>query len=132
MTLRRAPVSVCALGHDASPNESSTLDGRGGPEGISALGGPDSGKRLLGSRQSGWSARRRSCETIPSGVAFDFEANTLTSVDAMDIPWAQIGDALVDRCGPVRWIDATGVRGEQGEQWWCVEHSTVGEVTRCG
>lgn len=60
--------------------------------------------------------------------AFDFAANGLTSVEAVDIAWDEIGASLVSRCGPVDWIDVTGTRNEEGVQWWRVDHSTVGEV----
>lgn len=60
--------------------------------------------------------------------AFDFTANRLTSVEAMDVAWNRIGEALLERCGPIDWIDVSGIRDADGAQWWRIDHSTVGEV----
>lgn len=61
-------------------------------------------------------------------VAFDFGANALTSIEAIDIASNELGGTLLDRCGPVDWIDVTGTRNDDGVQWWRVDYSTVGEV----
>lgn len=60
--------------------------------------------------------------------AFELGTNTVVSVEALEIAWTEIGESLLGRCGPVRWVDVTGVRDEEGQQWWRVEHSTVGDV----
>ena len=50
--------------------------------------------------------------------AFDFAKNGTTSDDALDTAWDVFGEALVERCGPLRWLDVTGLRGRDGGQVW--------------
>lgn len=59
---------------------------------------------------------------------FEFTQNTLTSVDAIEMAWELAGEALVERCGPLRWVDVTGTRDEQGRQWWTVEYRIGGQT----
>ena len=60
--------------------------------------------------------------------AFDFAHNEVTSDDALDVAWSSFGEALVERCGPLRWLDVTGTRDSEGRQSWSVEYRIGGQT----
>ncbi len=59
---------------------------------------------------------------------FDFAENSLTSTDALDLAWERVGESLVERCGPLRWLDVLGTRDAEGEQAWRVEYRIGAEL----
>ncbi len=62
----------------------------------------------------------------PVVEGFEFEDNEVSSVDALDTAWESFGQDLVERCGPLRWLDVRGMIGSGGRQVWSVDYSVGG------
>lgn len=59
--------------------------------------------------------------------AFDFANNEIVSDEAVDAAWDTFGEALVERCGPLRWLDVNGIIGSEGRQMWSVSYRIGGD-----
>ncbi len=59
---------------------------------------------------------------------YDFAANALSHSEAIDRAWQLYGEAVVDRCGPLRWVDVSGAVRTAGQpvggQWWRVSYDS--------
>ena len=59
--------------------------------------------------------------------AFDFADNEMTSDEALERAWESFGETLVERCGPLRWLDVVGSIGSEGGQVWSVSYRVGGQ-----
>lgn len=59
--------------------------------------------------------------------AFDFADNEITSDEALDAAGETFGEALVERCGPLRWLDVNGIIGSESRQMWSVSYRIGGD-----
>lgn len=59
--------------------------------------------------------------------AFDFAKNEITSEEALESAWAILGEGLVERCGPLRWLDVNGMIGSESRQMWSVSYRIGGD-----
>ncbi len=59
--------------------------------------------------------------------AFDFAENEITSGEALEAAWETFGEALIERCGPLRWLDVNGIIGSESRQMWSVSYRIGGD-----
>lgn len=64
---------------------------------------------------------------LPGPTPYEFSKNTITEQMALAHAWTSHGAALVERCGPLRWIDVSGGVRDEG-QWWSVGYRTHATV----